>query len=141
MLVSSLWGMQLPIVLSDEGSLQADRLRPLPRGSYCHAGVVHASRESRLSRYAKSWRKRFIPFTYADLICYAYGPPAILPLEAAVFTERFVTSMVLGLEVVPRLSVRALLELRAEVRQALQQTTRSKVTVTKVHLDSCVGDL
>lgn len=65
---------------------------------------------------------------YCSTICYAYSPPGMMFEEdAAVFSERFVTTLVTGVETVPRLSYSSMLSLRASVVKALTYSKTSKI--------------
>eukprot|EP00126_Sphaerothecum_destruens_P015843 Sdes_comp9908_c0_seq1m1449 len=66
-------------------------------------------------------------FEYDSAQCYAYSPPgAILTLNACKFIKSFVTSIVIGKDVVPRLSVYSLHKLRDDMVDAIANCKRSK---------------
>ncbi|XP_065175326.1 diacylglycerol lipase-beta-like [Sycon ciliatum] len=64
---------------------------------------------------------------YPSLRCYAYSPPgALLNKECSLFSSEFTVSVILGDDVVPRLSIPALEDLRVDIIDALTKTTHSK---------------
>lgn len=56
---------------------------------------------------------------YPDLHCYAFSPPGLLSPEAAVSTRSFVTSVVLGKDVVPRLGLHQVRVMQQDILDAL----------------------
>ena len=68
-------------------------------------------------------------------MCYAYAPPgALFDASAAAFTENYVTSMVVGMDVVPRLSVRNVLQLRQQILRAIKYCKEPKYSVLTVRV-------
>jgi sn1-specific diacylglycerol lipase len=64
---------------------------------------------------------------YPDLTCYAYSPPGgLLSLEAAEYSRTFITSVVLGKDVVPRLGLHQMESLRFDLINAIQTCSLSK---------------
>ena len=58
---------------------------------------------------------------------------------AAAFTEKYITTLIIGLDVVPRLNMRSVLELRVNALKAIQYCKSSKlavITVTQLCKDS-----
>eukprot|EP00050_Salpingoeca_kvevrii_P019178 m.83273 g.83273 ORF g.83273 m.83273 type:complete len:145 (+) comp8295_c0_seq4:177-611(+) len=68
--------------------------------------------------------------SYQTLECFPYSPPgAMLPADAADYVSTFTTSVVVGSDVVPRLSYGTLMTLRSEVLWALGQYRDPKYQV------------
>ena len=66
-------------------------------------------------------------------MCYAFAPPGILFDEgAAKFSEKYITSLVIGMDLVPRLSMRSVLHLRANVIKAIRSCKAPKYSVLTV---------
>lgn len=64
---------------------------------------------------------------YPHVHCYAYSPPGgLLSLPAAEFTKEFVTSIVVGKDVVPRLGLHQLETLRSSLMTAINKSTDPK---------------
>ncbi|EFX72758.1 hypothetical protein DAPPUDRAFT_58603 [Daphnia pulex] len=64
---------------------------------------------------------------YPHVHCYAYSPPGgLLSLPAAEFTKEFVTSIVVGKDVVPRLGLHQLETLRSSLMTAINKSTNPK---------------
>lgn len=65
--------------------------------------------------------------TYSNLVCYAYSPPGgLLSLPAVEYTKQFITSVVLGKDVVPRLGLHQMESLRYDVMNAMKQSKEPK---------------
>ncbi len=56
----------------------------------------------------------------------------MLTEEAAKFSESFITSIVIGIDIVPRMSMTNLLALRANVLQAVQASSKPKYAILSV---------
>lgn len=63
---------------------------------------------------------------YPDLHCYAFSPPGLLSPPAALFSRSFITSVVLGKDVVPRLGLHQLNVIRGDMIAALSFSTDPK---------------
>lgn len=64
---------------------------------------------------------------YPDLFCYAYSPPgANLSLSAAKYTRDFVISVVIGKDMIPRLSLNTLEDLRNKMLAVISHSTTPK---------------
>ena len=63
---------------------------------------------------------------YPDLHCYAFAPPGLLSLPAAIFSRSFITSVVLGKDVVPRLGLYQMKFMQQDILAALQFSTDPK---------------
>ena len=61
----------------------------------------------------------------------------MLPADAAAFTETFTTSVAINIDLVPRMSIRNMLELRENVLKALRTCKSPKYAVLSVSWD-CV---
>jgi len=75
---------------------------------------------------------------YPTLHCYAYSPPGgLLSLPAAEFTKQFVTSVVVGKDVVPRLGLHQLETLRTSLMTAIKKSTTPKWNILGSGLMCC----
>ncbi|XP_053204588.1 diacylglycerol lipase-alpha-like isoform X2 [Panonychus citri] len=65
--------------------------------------------------------------TYPDLVCYAFSPPGgLLSLPAVEYTKHFITSVVLGKDVVPRLGLHQMETLRFDLINVIKQSKDPK---------------
>lgn len=79
---------------------------------------------------------------YPDLTCYAYSPPGgLLTLEAAQYSRSFITSVVLGKDVVPRLGLHQMESLRFDLITAIQQCRLPKWRVIGSSACCCVANV
>ncbi|RWS12438.1 sn1-specific diacylglycerol lipase alpha-like isoform X5 [Dinothrombium tinctorium] len=64
---------------------------------------------------------------YPDLICFAFSPPGgLLSLPATEYTKEFITSVILGKDVVPRLGLHQMESLRFDLMNAIKETQDPK---------------
>ncbi|XP_046382989.1 diacylglycerol lipase-alpha-like isoform X2 [Ischnura elegans] len=64
---------------------------------------------------------------FPGLHCYAYSPPGgLLSLPAVEYTKEFITSVVVGKDVVPRIGLHQLESLRTDLIKAIQQSKEPK---------------
>ncbi|KAF7988219.1 hypothetical protein HCN44_007713 [Aphidius gifuensis] len=64
---------------------------------------------------------------YPNLICYSYAPPGgLLSMPAQIYTQKFIISTILGKDFVPRMGLRQMECLRADVMNALRQSADPK---------------
>ncbi|XP_054721241.1 diacylglycerol lipase-alpha-like [Uloborus diversus] len=64
---------------------------------------------------------------YPHLICYAYSPPGgLLSLPAVEYTKQFITSVVLGKDVVPRIGLHQMEALRSDLINAIKRSQDPK---------------
>ncbi|XP_073977437.1 inactivation no afterpotential E isoform X3 [Rhodnius prolixus] len=65
--------------------------------------------------------------TYPDLQCFAYSPPGgLLSMPAVQYTKSFITSVVLGKDVVPRIGLHQMESLRADLINAIKRSRDPK---------------
>lgn len=65
---------------------------------------------------------------YPDVICFSYSPPGgTLSLPAAEHSKGFVTSVVVGKDVVPRIGLHQMESLRADLMHAIKRSKDPKV--------------
>ncbi|CAG0915281.1 unnamed protein product [Notodromas monacha] len=76
--------------------------------------------------------------TFPDLRCYAYSGPGTLTPEAAKITEKFVMSVVLGHDIVPRLCLASAHALKIRLIEALEQCRYPK---HRILMTGCCGML
>lgn len=78
--------------------------------------------------------------TYAHVRCIAYSPPGCLVSHAlARFTKSFIMSVVVGDDIVPRLSVRAVHNLKADILKELYNCSLPKYKIIWKYSISCFG--
>lgn len=78
--------------------------------------------------------------TYAHVRCIAYSPPGCLVSHAlARFTKSFIMSVVVGDDIVPRLSVRAVHNLKADILKELYKCSLPKYKIIWKYSISCFG--
>lgn len=66
--------------------------------------------------------------SYPDLRCFAFSPPGCLvTAEAAVYCESFVTSVIIGDDIVPRLSVPSFERFKNNLIRAIKDCKTPKV--------------
>ncbi|XP_057331242.1 diacylglycerol lipase-alpha isoform X3 [Microplitis mediator] len=64
---------------------------------------------------------------YPDLICFSYAPPGgLLSMPAQQYTQTFITSVVVGKDVVPRIGLRQMESLRADLINAIKRSVDAK---------------
>ncbi|XP_015123036.1 sn1-specific diacylglycerol lipase alpha isoform X3 [Diachasma alloeum] len=64
---------------------------------------------------------------YPDLVCFSYAPPGgLLSMPAQVYTQEFITSVVVGKDVVPRIGLRQMESLRADLINAIKRSVDPK---------------
>ncbi|XP_014295582.1 diacylglycerol lipase-alpha isoform X1 [Microplitis demolitor] len=64
---------------------------------------------------------------YPDLICFSYAPPGgLLSMPAQQYTQTFITSVVVGKDVVPRIGLRQMESLRADLINAIKRSVDPK---------------
>uniref|UniRef100_A0A0C9RC53 Diacylglycerol lipase-alpha n=1 Tax=Fopius arisanus TaxID=64838 RepID=A0A0C9RC53_9HYME len=64
---------------------------------------------------------------YPDLVCYSYAPPGgLLSMPAQQYTQEFITSVVVGKDVVPRIGLRQMESLRADLINAIKRSVDPK---------------
>jgi len=69
---------------------------------------------------------------YPDLMCFSFGPPGgLLSMPAQQYTQEFITSVVVGKDVVPRIGLRQMESLRADLINAIKRSVDPKVTKEK----------
>ncbi|CAB4011176.1 Sn1-specific diacylglycerol lipase beta [Paramuricea clavata] len=66
---------------------------------------------------------------YENLKCFAYSPPQVLNLKAAKYCEDFVTSVIVGNDVISRLSIHSVDILKKEIVDALQHCQMPKYQI------------
>lgn len=65
------------------------------------------------------------------MICFSYAPPGgLLSMPAQQYTQEFITSVVVGKDVVPRIGLRQMESLRADLINAIKRSVDPKV-ITK----------
>ncbi|KAI1301229.1 Diacylglycerol lipase-alpha [Halotydeus destructor] len=75
---------------------------------------------------------------YPSLHCFAYAPPGgLLSLPAVEYSESFITSVVLGKDVVPRLGLHQMESLRFDLVNAIKHCNDPKWKVISEHLRCC----
>ncbi|XP_077979551.1 diacylglycerol lipase-beta-like [Glandiceps talaboti] len=68
--------------------------------------------------------------TWPGLYCYAYSPPGgLLNAEGCLYSKDFITSVVLGKDVIPRLSLQSLDDLKQKVHRVLRNNTQPKYQI------------
>lgn len=74
---------------------------------------------------------------YPDLVCFSFGPPGgLLSMPAQQYSQEFITSVVVGKDVVPRIGLRQMESLRADLINAIKRSVDPKVCFTEVPLNS-----
>ncbi|XP_076687262.1 inactivation no afterpotential E isoform X1 [Andrena cerasifolii] len=64
---------------------------------------------------------------YPDLVCFAFAPPGgLLSMPAQQYTQEFITSVVVGKDVVPRIGLRQMESLRADLINAIKRSVDPK---------------
>ncbi|XP_011152987.2 sn1-specific diacylglycerol lipase alpha isoform X3 [Harpegnathos saltator] len=64
---------------------------------------------------------------YPDLVCFSFGPPGgLLSMPAQQYTQEFITSVVVGKDVVPRIGLRQMESLRADLINAIKRSVDPK---------------
>ncbi|XP_066600211.1 diacylglycerol lipase-alpha isoform X2 [Prorops nasuta] len=64
---------------------------------------------------------------YPDLTCFSFGPPGgLLSMPAQQYTQEFITSVVVGKDVVPRIGLRQMESLRADLINAIKRSVDPK---------------
>ncbi|KAK0092375.1 hypothetical protein PV326_001578 [Microctonus aethiopoides] len=64
---------------------------------------------------------------YPDLVCFSYAPPGgLLSMPAQQYTQEFITSVVVGKDVVPRIGLRQMESLRADLINAIKRSVDPK---------------
>ncbi|KAK0167112.1 hypothetical protein PV327_004554 [Microctonus hyperodae] len=64
---------------------------------------------------------------YPDLVCFSYAPPGgLLSMPAQQYTQEFITSTVVGKDVVPRIGLRQMESLRADLINAIKRSVDPK---------------
>ncbi|XP_024082484.1 sn1-specific diacylglycerol lipase alpha isoform X2 [Cimex lectularius] len=75
---------------------------------------------------------------YPDLQCFAYSPPGgLLSLPAVQYTKSFVTSVVLGKDLVPRIGLHQLEALRADLINAIKRSKDPKWKIITCSVFCC----
>uniref|UniRef100_T1JB75 Diacylglycerol lipase-alpha n=1 Tax=Strigamia maritima TaxID=126957 RepID=T1JB75_STRMM len=75
---------------------------------------------------------------YPDLQCYAYSPPGgLLSMPAVEYTKSFITSVVVGKDVVPRIGLHQMESLRSDLINAIQRSTEPKWKVITQSMMCC----
>lgn len=65
---------------------------------------------------------------YPDLVCFSYAPPGgLLSMPAQEYTQEFITSVVVGKDVIPRIGLRQMESLRADLINAIKRSVDPKV--------------
>ncbi|XP_015785894.1 sn1-specific diacylglycerol lipase alpha isoform X2 [Tetranychus urticae] len=78
---------------------------------------------------------------YPDLVCYAFSPPGgLLSLPAVEYTKHFITSVVLGKDVVPRLGLHQMESLRFDLINAIKQSKDPKWKTIGLSFCCCTID-
>lgn len=79
---------------------------------------------------------------FPNIKCYAFGPPgALLNSPASKMSMSFVTSVIVGDDLIPRLSVNAYSKLRAKMKKALIACRLPKHTVLALGLCNCLSPI
>lgn len=74
---------------------------------------------------------------YPDLVCFSFGPPGgLLSMPAQQYSQEFITSVVVGKDVVPRIGLRQLESLRADLINAIKRSVDPKVCFAGFSLNS-----
>ncbi|XP_046741957.1 diacylglycerol lipase-alpha isoform X5 [Diprion similis] len=64
---------------------------------------------------------------YQDLLCFSFAPPGgLLSMPAQQYTQEFITSVVVGKDVVPRIGLRQMESLRADLINAIKRSVDPK---------------
>ncbi|KAL0280575.1 UNVERIFIED_CONTAM: hypothetical protein PYX00_001834 [Menopon gallinae] len=64
---------------------------------------------------------------YPDLVCFSYSPPGgTISISAAEYTKSFITSVVVGKDVVPRIGLHQMESLRADLMHAIKRSKDPK---------------
>lgn len=65
---------------------------------------------------------------YPDLVCFSFAPPGgLLSMPAQQYSQEFITSVVVGKDVVPRIGLRQMESLRADLINAIKRSVDPKV--------------
>lgn len=77
---------------------------------------------------------------FPDLVCYAYAPPGgLLSHELVEYSKSFITSVVLGKDIVPRLGLRQMESLRYDLIHAIKESDDPKYKIIGSVLCCCPG--
>ena len=77
---------------------------------------------------------------FPDLLCYAYAPPGgLLSYELVEYSKSFITSVVLGKDIVPRLGLRQMESLRYDLIHAIKESADPKYKIIGSVLCCCPG--
>uniref|UniRef100_A0A0A9W875 Diacylglycerol lipase-alpha n=1 Tax=Lygus hesperus TaxID=30085 RepID=A0A0A9W875_LYGHE len=77
---------------------------------------------------------------YPDLQCFAYSPPGgLLSMPAVQYTKSFITSVVLGKDVVPRIGLPQMESLRADLINAIKRSKEPKWKTIACSVVCCDG--
>lgn len=72
---------------------------------------------------------------YPDLLCFSYAPPGgLLSIPVQEYTQEFIISVVLGKDVVPRIGLRQMESLRADLINAIKRSVDPKVNKRQIFL-------
>lgn len=75
---------------------------------------------------------------FPDLVCYAYAPPGgLLSYELVEYSKSFITSVVLGKDIVPRLGLRQMESLRYDLIHAIKESSDPKYKIIGSVLCCC----
>lgn len=67
---------------------------------------------------------------YPDLVCFSFAPPGgLLSMPAQQYSQEFITSVVVGKDVVPRIGLRQMESLRADLINAIKRSVDPKVRI------------
>lgn len=79
---------------------------------------------------------------YPSVKCFAFGPPGgLLSHEASIMSSQFITSVVAGDDLIPRLSFNGYLNLRTKMKRALRACKLPKHKVLATGLCNCLSPL
>ncbi|XP_076045042.1 uncharacterized protein LOC143027590 [Oratosquilla oratoria] len=77
---------------------------------------------------------------YPNLVCFSYSPPGgLLSLPAVEYTRSFITSVVVGKDVVPRIGLHQMETLRADLINAIKRSRDPKWKTITLSLRCCGG--
>ncbi|KAF0309047.1 Sn1-specific diacylglycerol lipase alpha [Amphibalanus amphitrite] len=75
---------------------------------------------------------------YPELRCFAYSPPGgLLSMPAVEYTKEFITSVVVGKDVVPRIGLHQLEQLRSDLMDVIKHSKQSKWRVIGGGMSCC----